>query len=83
MVVQLGKAEGHVKKSSNIKLYERDDVVEVKYEGGEKRVTVKNLSRRTESVSEIKVEDERYPLYFVVISTYMNKVEIVRWDVEF
>lgn len=64
--VFLGKAQGHRNQKSNINFYETNDIVQIQYEKQDKKVTVRNITKNTESTSYIAI-DEHLPLYFAVI----------------
>lgn len=63
--------QGHKEDICNIKKYEANDIVEVKYEKSSKRVTVNNITQNTQSVSSIEV-DKSLPLHFAVCLYGMN-----------
>lgn len=61
----LGSKGGHKNESNTIDRYKQNDLIEVEYERETQKVTVKNMTRKTQSVSYIKVKNS-FPLHFAV-----------------
>lgn len=61
----------------NLMTYEDNDEVAVQYQRDSEKVTVRNVTKNTESVTFIKT-DKNFPLYFaVVLVKDGNEVQIV------